>query len=218
MRGTFHLTQAEPAGQACHPRARPALGGRSGRERGWRPREGAPHYGEWWSTGYASSDSAGKPTACSGRPAAVLEATRRGCRRPPGSESGAGMPRGDAGPGESPGFPWRKSGGGVPTGAGKTPGAGRRLAPPRRAVQEPGTDSTRSATRYRGRRGSTARPREGPRAVFAGHRPEGQAPRAAGRAGGEPTSQGPPAGQAKPGITLCWKDLWERLRAHPPSP
>jgi hypothetical protein len=39
-----------------------------------------------------------------------------------------------------------------------------------------------------------------------------------GREGGEPTSQGPTGGKATPGITFFWKDLWERLRAHQPSP
>ena len=215
-RGKSHLTNAEPAGQACTPRAPPAMGVRSWRERGGRPRDGAPTYVELWSTGYASSDSAGKPTTCRGRQAAGLDATRRGCRIPPGSESGACMQRGASGTGESPWFPWRTSGGGVPTGAVKTPGAGRRLAPPRRALQEQGTHSEMSATRYRGRRGRTERPRDGPLAVFADHRTEGEELRAFGREGGEPRSQGPTAGKAKPGITFVWKALWERLRAHPP--
>ena len=50
---------------------------------------------------------------------------------------------------ESQWFPCRESGVGVPTGEVKTPGAGRKLAPPRRALQEQGTQSKTSATRYR---------------------------------------------------------------------
>jgi hypothetical protein len=194
------------------------MGVRSWMERGWRPRDGAPKYVELWSTGYSSSNSEGKPTACSGRKAAVLDAIRRVFRIPPGSESGACIHRGDSGTWESQWFPCRKSGVGVPTGEVKTPGAGRRLAPPRRALQEQGTQSKTSATRYRGRRGRTERPRDGPLAVLADHSTEGQEPWASGREGGEPTSQGPTAGKAKPGITFVWKDLGERLRAHQPYP
>jgi hypothetical protein len=140
------------------------------------------------------------------------------CRIPPGAESGAGMQRGDSGTWESQWFPCRKSGVGVPTGEVKTPGAGRRRAPPRRALQEQGPQSKTSATRYRGRRGSTERPRDGPLAVFADQSTAGQEPWASGREGGEPTSQGPTAGKATPGITFVWKDLGERRRAHHPYP
>ena len=156
--------------------------------------------------------------ACSGRKAAVLDATRRVSRIPPGSESGACIHRGDSGTWESQWFPCRKSGVGVPTDEVKTPGTGRRLSPPRRALQEQGTQSKMSATRYRRRRGRTERPRDRPLAVLADHSTEGQEPRASGREGGEPTSQGPPAGKAKPGITFFWTNLWERLRAHQPYP
>jgi hypothetical protein len=108
-------------------------------------------------------------------------------------------------------LPWTASGVGGPPGEVKTPGAGRRRSPPRRAVQGQGPPSKTSATRARGRRGSTARPRAGPLAVFADQSP-------AGREGGGPTAQGPPAGQAPPGITFCWKALWERRRAPQPYP
>ena len=43
----------------------------------------------------------GKPTVSSGRKAAVLDATRRVFRTPPGSESGACIHRGDSGTWES---------------------------------------------------------------------------------------------------------------------
>jgi hypothetical protein len=39
-----------------------------------------------------------------------------------------------------------------------------------------------------------------------------------GRAGGEALSPGPTGGKAPPGLTLCWRALWERRRAHQPSP
>ena len=59
-RGTSHLTNASPAGQEGTPRAPPVRGVRSGKERGSRPRDGAPQYGESWSTGYASRWREGK--------------------------------------------------------------------------------------------------------------------------------------------------------------
>src|SRR5215471_5756431 len=87
--------------------------------------------------------------------------------------SGAWLHRGNSGTWESQWCPCRTSGVGVPTGEVKTPGAGRELAPPRRALQEQGTQSKTSATRYRGRRGRTERPRDGPLAVLADHSTEG---------------------------------------------
>jgi hypothetical protein len=159
-----------------------------------------------------------KPTACTRWKAVVRHALRRAFRTPPGSEPRACSHRGSLETWESQWVPCRTPGVGGPTGVGKTPGAGRRLAPPRRAWQEQGTQSRTSATRYRGRTGSTERPRDGLLAVLADHSTEGQEPCAAGREGGEPTSQGPTAGQAKPGITFFWKDLWERRRAHQPYP
>ena len=159
-----------------------------------------------------------KPTACTRWKAVVRDALRRAFRTPPGSETRAWSHRGSLETWESQWFPCRKSGVGVPTGEVKTPGAGRRLSPPRRALQEQGTQRKTSATRYRGRRGRTERPRDGPLAVLADQSTEGQEPRASGREGGEPTSQGPTAGKAKPGITFFWKDLWERRRAHQPYP
>jgi len=159
-----------------------------------------------------------KPTACTRWKAVVRDALRRAFRTPPGSETRACSHRGSLETWESQWFPCRESGVGVPTGEVKTPGAGRRLSPPRRALQGQGTQSKTSATRYRGRRGRTERPRDGPLAVVADQSTEGRRPCASGREGGEPTSQGPTAGKATPGITLFWKDLWERLRAHQPSP
>src|SRR5262249_35907555 len=93
--------QSPASRSVVHATCPPVMGGRSWRERGRRPRDRAPKSGEWWSTGYASSCSEGKPTVCSDRKAAGLDAPRRVCRTPPGSESGACFPRGDSGPGES---------------------------------------------------------------------------------------------------------------------
>ena len=103
-----------------------------------------------------------KPPACTRWKAGVREALRRAFRTPPGSETRAWSHRGSLETWESQWFPWRKSGGGVPTGEGKTPGAGRRRSPPRRALQGQGTQRKTSAPRYRGRRGRTERPRDGP--------------------------------------------------------
>ena len=59
-RGTSHLTNAAPAGQECTPRAPPVMGVRSWKERGRRPRDGAPKDVESWSTGYSSRCREGK--------------------------------------------------------------------------------------------------------------------------------------------------------------
>ena len=144
-----------------------------------------------------------KPTVCSGRKAAGLEAPRRVSRTPPGAESGACFHRGDAGTWESQGSPWGRAGVGVPTGAVKTPGVARRRPPRLRALREPGTPSPRRAPRHRGRRGSPARPRDGPWAVVAEPSPAGWERGAPGRDGGEPRAQGPPGGQATPGSTFA---------------
>ncbi len=162
----------------------------------------------------------GKPTVCTHRQAAVLGACGRVPRTPPGSESGACMPRGNSETWESQWSPCGESGGGVPTIAGKTPGAERRLQPLKRAFwrKTKGTQSKRSDARYRGRRGRTERPRDGLLAVVADHSTDGREPTVPGREGGEPQSQGPTGGKAKPGITFFWKDLWEILRDHQPYP
>src|SRR5262245_43566194 len=92
--------------------------------------------------------------------------------------SGACLQRGDSGTWESQWFPWVKSGIGGPTIAVKTPGVVRRRPPRTRALQDQGTQSQRRDTRYRGRRGNTERPRDGPLAVLAAHSTEGQEPQA----------------------------------------
>ena len=143
-----------------------------------------------------------KPTACTRWKATVLDALGRVFRTPPGSETRACSHRGNLETWESQWFPCVESGVGVPTVEVKTPGAGRRLSPLRRAFHKKGTQRKRSDARYRGRRGRTERPRDGPLAVLADHSTEGREPCAPGREGGEPTSQGPTGGKAKPGITF----------------
>ena len=59
-RGKSHRTNAEPAGQECTPRAPPVMGVRSWKERGSRPRDGAPQEVESWSTGESSRGREGK--------------------------------------------------------------------------------------------------------------------------------------------------------------
>jgi hypothetical protein len=140
-----------------------------------------------------------KPTVCSGRKAAVLEAPRRVSRTPPGSESGACGQKGDSGTWASPWSPGGISGVGVPPGEGKPPGVARRRPPRTRAWCHQGPPSQRRAPRERGRRGSTARPRNGRLAVCAEQRPAGRELGAPGRAGGAAMSQGPTGGQATPG-------------------
>ena len=159
-----------------------------------------------------------KPTACTRWKAAVRDALRRAFRTPPGSETRACSHRGSLETWESQWFPCIESGVGVPTSEVKTPGAGRRLSPLRRALHEQGTQSKTSDTRYRGRRGRTERPRDGLLAVLADHSTDGREPAVPGREGGEPMSQGPTGGKAKPGITFFWKDRWEILRDHQPYP
>jgi len=70
-----------------------------------------------------------------------------------------------------------------------------------------GTQSKTSDARYRGRRGRTERPRDGLSAVLADHSTE---------EGGEPRPTGPTGGKEKPGITFCWKERREGLRACKP--
>jgi len=128
--------------------------------------------------------------------------------------SGACRQRGDSGTWESQWSPWVQSGRGGPTVEVKTPGVERKRQPFTRAFRQKGIQRKRRDTRYRGRTGRTERPRDGLLAVLAEHSTDGWEPWASGREGGEPTSQGPTGGKATPGITVFWKDLWERLRAH----
>jgi hypothetical protein len=178
------------------------MGVRSWRERRCRPCDRAPKYVESWSTGYASRCSEGKPTVCSDRKAAVLDAPRRVGRTPPGSESGACFQRGARELGRATWSPWVTSGVGVPTVTVKTPGVARRRPPRTRTLRKQGTQSPRRDPRHQGRRGSTERPRDGPGAVLVEYSTDGWELCAPGREGGAPMSQGPTGRKAKPGITF----------------
>src|SRR5439155_14887987 len=144
-----HLTNASPAGQERTPRASPAMGVRSWSERGGRPRDCAPTYGESWSAGEPQRDRGqSRRRASAGRQQSCVR-QRRVRRTPPGSESGACRQRGSSGTWESQGSPCVESGRGVPTVEVKTPGAERRLQPLKRAFWRTtkGTQRKRSAAR-----------------------------------------------------------------------
>ena len=69
-----HLTKASPAGQECTSTCHPAMGVRSWRERGGRPRDGAPKRVESWTAGEPQGIQRGKPTVSTHRKATVLGA------------------------------------------------------------------------------------------------------------------------------------------------
>src|SRR5207249_5483068 len=115
------------------PRASPAMGVRSWSERGGRPRDCAPTYGESWSAGEPQRDRGqSRRRASAGRQQSCVR-QRRVRKTPPGSESGACRQRGSSGTWESQWSPCVESGRGVPTVEVKTPGAERRLQPLKRA-------------------------------------------------------------------------------------
>jgi hypothetical protein len=89
-------------------------------------------------------------------------------RAPPGSESGACIPRGDSGTWESQWFPCVKSGTGVST-RGEDSRRGEEALASHTSLGVQGTQSKRRDTRSRGRRGRPERPRDGPLAVVADH-------------------------------------------------
>jgi hypothetical protein len=163
------LTQAEPAGQECSPRAHPAMGVRRGRERGGRPRAGAPPGVEAWTTGARARRSCGErrrfPGA--GRPPSWTRAGTgrghpRGRRAGPVALGGA-RARGRApgllalGPAGDPGRPKVLAGrGGCPHGTspagtprrdGRRPGSGKRA--PRDATRDGPGGSLRGASSRR---------------------------------------------------------------------
>jgi hypothetical protein len=162
--------------------------------------------------------SAGQPTVGRARQAAVLETPRRGCRTPPGSASGAGRHRGNAGTWESPWSPGGPAGGGVPPREGQPPGVARRRPPRPGAWRAHGTHSQRRDPRERGRPGRPARPRGGPWAVCAAPRPAGREHGMPGRAGGAPPSPGTPGRAGAAGDHASGRALWASRRAPPPSP
>ena len=163
-----HLTNASPAGQARTPRASPAMGVRSWSERGGRPRDCAPTYGESWSAGEPQRDrgqsrrraSAGRQQSCARQ--------RRVCRTPPGSEGGACLQRGSSGTWENHLSPCTipRWGDRATTGPGVTWGF--------RPGHEPygDTTNTRKQARYRGGERQAKPPETGRAAVVAEHSTE----------------------------------------------
>jgi hypothetical protein len=144
--------KASPAGQEGHPRAPPAMGVRSWRARGGRPRDRVPQrrlvVDERISL---KAVTRGTPTVASGRQAAVRQASGRAGRTPPGSQSGACMHRGRSGTGESHVSPWH------------TPGVGDRVTQGPgviwglRPEHAPGRDSPNAQKRARDQGASTQR-------------------------------------------------------------
>src|SRR5262245_46449467 len=105
--------------------------------------------------GYPSAGWRGKPTVSSGRKAAVLDATWRASRTPPGSESGAGLYRGNSGTWEShlspcdiPGMGHRMT---------NSPGAAGELRPDREPARD--TTNAQKQARYRGASDKRSAPR-----------------------------------------------------------
>jgi hypothetical protein len=92
------------------------------------------------------------------------------------------------------------------------PGGPQALACPggfTQGMRPPGTPRTQGRRHGIGSRATRAATREGQGVVFAVSSPA---------EGGAPCPTGPTGGKAPPGITLCWADLWESLRAHEPYP
>lgn len=217
-RGKSHLTNAQPAGQECTPRAPPVMGVRRWRERGSRPREGAPTEGKSWSTGASSRCRAGKadggpwPEGRSpGGAKARVQDTTGGCERgllAPGGLGHVGEPM-------------------VALGQSRRRRAARRGADARR-----GEEASASHTRLVPARatppeacpkgsGQAREHRTPPRGALgsrrgASYRRPGAGRSWSGRWG--PEVPGPPGRAGDAGPHVCWEDLWERRRAHPPSP
>ena len=87
----------------------------------------------------------------------------------------------------------------------KSPGGRDELPRP----HEPQGTQSKEADKVSGSERRAKRPEMGRMAVLAEHSTE---------EGGEPSPTGPTGGKAPPGITLVWRDLWERLWAHQPYP
>src|SRR6516165_956795 len=132
---------------------------------------------------------AARGTRCTHRQGAGRKRSAYGCarrmstRRPEHGSMGGAWERGRA-----DGLLVEQKERGAPTGAGKASRRGEEApASPTRLLGREGTQRKTSAARYRGRRGSTERPREGLSAVCAAQRTE---------EGGEARPTGPPGGSA----------------------
>ena len=135
------------------------------------------------------------------RKAAVLDTTRRVCRTPPGSESGACAHGGNAGTWESQRSPCGRSEEGVLT-INKSPGNGWDT-PACPASRERRDTKDRGVTRYRETSESEGT-RDGLLAVAAEHSTDELMTTV--REGGEPRPKGPTVGKVKPGITFCLEE------------
>lgn len=147
---------------------------------------------------------------------------------------GAGRPQSWTREGECGGHPRGRSAGQAFTGVtrargrattllgnGPDRGAGRENLRAQRGgvVLGPGGACSRGSPQGIGGRGTTEGRRAGVGAVVAEQSPEGLRARgSADREGGEPRPQGPTAGKATPGRTVCWGERGETLRGPPPSP
>jgi hypothetical protein len=217
-RGNSPLTKAPPAGQEGTPRAPPVRGVRSWRDRGRRPRERAPKYVEWWSTGSASRCREGKPTVCSARTAAVLDAPRRVCRTPPGSESGAGVHRGDSGTWVSPLVSWGHIRRRRADRRGKDSRRGEEASAAHTSLARPRDTQPETRPKASGKEREHRTPPSWASGSLRGaaSRRLGAVGSWSGRWGTEVPGPHGRAGDA--GHHGFWKALWERRRAHQPSP
>jgi hypothetical protein len=138
------------------------------------------------------------PTVSSGRQAAVLKASGRAVRTPPGSKSRACLHRGNSGTWESHVSPCQPPGLGdrVPKGPGVVWG----LRPAHEPVRD--TTNTTEAGKGSGSERRAKRLERGTVAVLAEHSTE---------EGGEPSPTGPTGGKATPGITWWWMERREIL-------
>lgn len=201
-RGTSHLTTAQPAGQECTPRTPPVMGVRSWRERGSRPRDGAPQDGTSWATGSSSRCREGKADGVqwpAGR--------RPGCAKARGQDTTGVCARGLLAQGcrGNVGEPR------VSVGPIRRRRADRRGADSRRGEEASAAHTSLAQSRDTKSEacpkvsGQEREHRPPPRGAMGrrsgaeSRRPGAGAP---GRAGGEPRPTGPPGGQATPGITF----------------
>ena len=199
-----HRTHAEPAGpQRTRVHRRKGMSGAGGSEEAGRVLE--PRTEE--SRGQEESAHGRRertPTVASGRKAAGRGASWQGPRTPPGSQDGAGIPRGHSGTWESHGSPCARPGSGDRATTGPGGSWGRRPGP------EPTWANTNGTAAHKG--WGSERPAKRPTrdsvAVVA-------EPRTG--AGGELWPMGPTGGQATPGITRRWTDRRAIRCDHQPS-
>ena len=177
----------------------------------------APKYVEWWSEGESCEAGESRRRAVV-RKATVLEAQRQVSRTPPGSQTRAWRQGGNLETWESQESPCGASGVGMPPVGGKTPGVERTLPPLTRPCsvhrdtkQEEGGKVSGVEREYR------THPRRalGSRSRSSYRRLEARRTRSS-RWGTAVPGTHCRAGEA--GHNALWRALWERRRAHQPSP